>query len=247
MKVTVVGSGDAFGTGGRSNTCFRVDSNVGTVLVDFGASALVSWNRLGMSTLDIGAVVISHLHGDHFGGLPFLLLESQFVSERRKPLILAGPPGLHTRLEMACEVLFPGMTGNRWSFPWHVLEITPGSTEKIAGFDVKTLEVRHPSGAPATGIRVSDGEKLFAYSGDTSWMANVPVIADGADLFMCECYAAEHPIPNHIDWSNLKLQLPNLKARQIAVTHLGRKALAHVAEIAAAGLAIAEDGKVFDL
>ncbi len=148
-----------------------------------------------MSTLDIGAVVISHLHGDHFGGLPFLLLESQFVSERRKPLILAGPPGLHTRLEMACEVLFPAMTGNRWSFPWHVLEITPGSTEKIAGFDVKTLEVRHPSGAPATGIRVSDREKLFAYSGDTSWMANVPVIADGADLFMCECYAAETPHP----------------------------------------------------
>ncbi len=248
MKVTVVGSGDAFGTGGRSNTCFRVDSDGGTLLVDFGASALVSWNRLGMSTLDIGGIVISHLHGDHFAGLPFLLLESQFVSERRKPLVIAGPPGLHTRLEMACEVLFPGMTGNRWAFPWSVVEIDPGGKDRdIAGFSVRTIEVRHPSGAPATGIRVSDGKKLFAYSGDTSWTASLPAIAQDADLFMCECYGAAHPIPNHIDWPNLRANLSSLKAKRICVTHMGRSALDAIPEIKAAGLMVAEDGKVFDL
>lgn len=247
MKVTVVGSGDAFGTGGKSNACFRVDSASGVLLVDFGGSALVSWNRLGMSTLDIDGVVVSHLHGDHFGGLPFLLLQSQFVAERRAPLVIAGPPGLHTRLEMACEVLFPGMTGNRWSFDWSVVEIDPGSARDIAGFDVRSIEVKHPSGAPATGLRVTDGGKIFGYSGDTGWTASLPEIADGADLFVVECYAGARAIPNHIDWPNLRANLPALKARRIAVTHLGPSALDCVQEIASCGLAIADDGMVFEL
>ena len=247
MKVTIVGSGDAFGTGGRCNSCFRIDGEPGALLVDFGASALVSWNALGMSTLDIGGVVVSHLHGDHFGGLPFLLLQSQFVAERRTPLVIAGPPGLHTRLEMACEVFFPGMTGNRWNFPWSVVEIEPGAGRQIAGFDVTTLEVRHPSGAPATGVRVSDGKKVFAYSGDTGWTANLPILAQDADLFMIECYSGGRPIPNHIDWPRLRENLHMLKARKIAVTHMGLSALQLTAEMAAQGLIIAEDGKIIEL
>ena len=247
MKVTIVGRGDAFGTGGRGNTCFRLDSPAGALLVDFGSSALVSLNRLGMSTLDIGGVVISHLHGDHFGGLPFLLLESQFVAERRAPLVIAGPPGLHTRLEMACEVLFPGMTGNRWAFPWSVVEIEPGTSRSIAGFEVQPLLVRHPSGAPATGLRVGDGSKLFAYSGDTSWVSNLPLLAKDADLFIVECYSGQRPIPNHIDWPTLEANLDKLCARNIAVTHMGRSALELTAQMAARGLIIAEDGKIIEL
>ena len=161
--------------------------------------------------------------------------------------MIAGPPGLHTRLEMACEVLFPGMTGNRWNYPWSVVEIDPGTTKEIAGFDVSTLEVRHPSGAPATGIRVADDEKLFAYSGDTSWTANLEKIAQDADLFIVECYAGDRPIPNHIDWPTLKARVNTLKARRIAVTHMGRSALARIEEIAASGFIIAEDGKIIDL
>lgn len=247
MKVTVVGSGDAFGSGGRIHTCFRVDGAHGAMLVDFGASALVGLNRLGMSTLDIKGVVISHLHGDHFGGLPFLLLESQFVAERKAPLVIAGPPGLRARLEMACEVFFSGMTANRWSFDWRVEEIEPGSSANIAGYSVSTLEVRHPSGAPSTGVRLSDGAKTFAYSGDTSWVPNLERLAKGADLFMIECYSGDKPIPYHLDWATLQENLPKLEARHICVTHMGRSALARVDEIAAKGLLVAEDGKIIEL
>lgn len=246
MKVTVVGSGDAFGTGGRGNTCFRVDSPCGTLAVDFGASALVGWNRLEMSTLDLQAVVISHLHGDHFGGLPFLLLENQFVSMRKTPLVIAGPPGLGTRLEMACEVLFPGMTGNRWAFPWTVVEIEPGSSARIAGFEVSSIEVRHPSGAPATGVRVHDGERTFSYSGDTAWVENIYTLARDADLFMVECYSGDKSIPNHVDWPTLEANLEKLAARRICVTHMGKSALRMRVAMAAKGLLIADDGKVFE-
>ncbi len=247
MKTTFVGSGDAFGSGGRGHTCIRLDSRGHSVAVDFGATALLGWSRLGFSTEDIDAVVLTHLHGDHFGGLPFLLLEAQFVAGRRKPLTIVGPPGTRTRIEMACEVFFPGMTANRWNYPWAVEELPPGGHMEVAGFSLHSLEMRHPSGAPSTGVRLTDGAKAFAYTGDTSWNANVPLLADGTDLFVIECYSGERSTPNHIDWPTLRRNLPELKAAQIAVTHLGRSALACAKEMTAGGLIVAEDGKVIDL
>ena len=116
MKLTIVGCGDAWGTNGRSHTCFRLDADGRCVLVDFGASAIVAWHRMGFDLLDIDAVVISHLHGDHFGGLPFLLLQSQFEVRRTQPLLIVGPPGLRARLEQAIEVFFPGIPVHGWRF-----------------------------------------------------------------------------------------------------------------------------------
>jgi len=248
MKLTVVGSGDAFGSGGRSHTCFRLDdASAGVVAVDFGASALVSWNRLGLSTNDLDAVVISHLHGDHFGGLPFLLLESQFVAHRTRPLVIAGPPGLRARLEVLCEALFAGLSKTRWNFAWEVIEMTPGVPARIAGFDVLSREVNHPSGAPATCVSLRGGSKTFAYSGDTSWVDALKEAACGADLFVVECYSGERSIPHHIDWPLLRSKLPELEARAIALTHLGRSALPLMDEMRAQGVFVLEDGMTISI
>lgn len=247
MKLTIVGCGDAFGSGGRGNTCFRLDSSGKTIVVDFGASAMVAWSRLGLDTRDIDAVVLSHLHGDHFGGLPFLLLQSQFVALRDKPLTIAGPPGLNARLEALCEAMFPGMMRNKWRFPLFILEVAPGDPQTIGGFDVCTVEVIHPSGAPATGVRVSDGARLFAYSGDTQWTEALTEVAKDADLLMIECYAAQPGVPFHIDWPTLSQNLPRLMAKRIMLTHLGDSALAIMCDMEQAGLEIAADGKSYEI
>ena len=247
MKVTFVGSGDAFGSGGRGHTSIRLDSHGRTVAVDFGATALLGWTRQGFSTDEIDAVVLTHLHGDHFGGLPFLLLEAQFVSDRRKPMTIAGPPGSRTRIEMACEVLFPGMTANRWNYNWRVEELAPGGQMDVAGLTLRTYEMRHPSGAPSTGVRLSDDTSVFVYTGDTGWNGNIPPMADGADLFVTECYSGERSIPFHVDWPTLRSNISELNAKRIAVTHLGRSALAKVREMEAEGLIVAADGKVIEV
>jgi ribonuclease BN (tRNA processing enzyme) len=93
MRLTIAGSGDAFGSGGRLNTCFWLETAKGMLLVDCGASALPALKACKLDPNKIDAVVLSHLHGDHFGGLPFLLLDAQFLSRREKPLLIAGPPG----------------------------------------------------------------------------------------------------------------------------------------------------------
>jgi ribonuclease BN (tRNA processing enzyme) len=94
MELRVLGCGDAFGSGGRFNTCFHVETSATRFLIDCGASALIAMRRFGVEPNGVETVFLTHLHGDHFGGLPFLILDAQLVSRRTAPLTIAGPPGL---------------------------------------------------------------------------------------------------------------------------------------------------------
>ncbi len=67
MKLTVIGSSDAFGSGGRLQTCFHVTHPGGQFLIDCGATSLIGLARQGIDPNGISAIFISHLHGDHFG------------------------------------------------------------------------------------------------------------------------------------------------------------------------------------
>lgn len=247
MKITIVGCGDAFGSGGRAHTCFRVDSDGRTLVVDFGASAVTAWKQFGFNSDAMDGVLVSHLHGDHFGGLPFLLLDCQFASGRKRPLTLAGPKGFRARLERTQEALFPGSTAIHWHFPLEVTEIDCGETVDVAGFKVDTAPVQHPSGAPATAVRLANGRRTFAYSGDCAWTDRLFEFAKGVDLFIVECSSGEEPIANHIDWPTLRAKLPDLSAERTVVTHMSDSALAKAAEMEAEGLTLAHDGLVIEI
>jgi ribonuclease BN (tRNA processing enzyme) len=246
MRLTIVGCGDAFGSGGRTNTCFWLETAKGTIAIDFGASALPALKARQLDPNAIDAIVLSHLHGDHFGGLPFLLLDYQFLTRRERPLMIAGPPGTRARLDAALEVFFPKAGGTKWRFPWTVQEIAVGIESGVLGHSLLTAEVIHQSGAPSTALRLSDGEKTFAYSGDTEWTDALKPIAAQADLFICECYAYAGKMTGHLSWEILKPRLADLKAKRTMLTHMNPTVLARLDEIKAAGVLIAADGLVFD-
>ena len=247
MRITVVGSGDAFGSGGRFNSCLFIETAKGTLLLDCGASSLVALKAHGLDPNRIDGIVLSHLHGDHFGALPFLLLDAQFLAGREKPLLIAGPPGTRARLDQALEVFFPLSTKSKWRFPWKVVEIALDHDTKILGHTVRTAEVIHQSGAPSTAVRLSDGKTLLAFSGDTEWTETLVAVADGADLFICECYAHDGRIAGHMSWQILKRRLPDLRAQRIMVTHMNPTMLARLDEVKAAGVLVAEDGMVLEI
>jgi ribonuclease BN (tRNA processing enzyme) len=242
MRLTVVGCGDAFGSGGRSNTCFWLETNKTVLTVDFGASALPALKALKLDPGRLDAVVLSHLHGDHFGGLPFLLLDAQYLTRRDKPLVIAGPPGTSARLNALLEVMFPKSTLYRWKHPWSVQEIEVGRPSKILGHDIVTTEVIHQSGAPSTALRLTADGKVFAYSGDTEWTDALLPIANGADLLICECYNFEGALTGHLNWQALKGKLPALGAKRVILTHMNPTMLARLDEVRAAGVLVAEDG-----
>lgn len=241
MKLTLAGSGDAFGSGGRLNTCFHLRTAKATLLVDCGASALPALKGLKLDPNEIDGIVLSHLHGDHYGGVPFLLLDGQFA-KRQKPLLIAGPPGTKERLPVLMEAVFPKSTGSKWKYAWEVQEIPLDADTDVLGHTVRTTEVIHQSGAPSTALRLSDGDKVFAYSGDTEWIDALLPIARDADLFICECYGFAGKLTGHMVWETLKSRMADLRARKLMLTHMGPSMLAHIEDAKAAGALIAEDG-----
>jgi ribonuclease BN (tRNA processing enzyme) len=247
MRLTIIGSGDAFGSGGRHNTCFHLVAGERTVLIDCGASAPVALRARNVDLNSIDAVILSHLHGDHFGGIPFLMLDGQFLSRRERPLLFAGPPGTAERINAALEVFYPNSTKTNYRFPWSVTEIPVGAPTDILGLNVVSAEVIHFSGAPSTALRISDGKKTLAYSGDTQWTDALLPIAAGADLFIVECYDYDRELTGHLNWITIRQKLKDVAARRVMVTHMNPSMLARIDEAKAAGALVAEDGLVLDL
>ena len=247
MRLTVIGSGDAFGSGGRFNTCFHLSAGEHGYLIDCGASTHVALRVRGIDPNTIDAIILSHLNGDHFGGIPFLMLEAQFLGRRESPLLFAGPPGTSERINAALEVFFPGSSRTKWRFPWSVTEIPVGVPTDILGLNVVSAEVIHFSGAPSTALRITDGKKTLAYSGDTQWTDALLPIAAGADLFIVECYDYDRELTGHLNWLTIRQRLKDFAARRVMVTHMNPSMLARIDEAKAAGALVAEDGLVLDL
>jgi ribonuclease BN (tRNA processing enzyme) len=235
-----LGSGDAFGTGGRLQACLHLSTPVGDVLIDCGATSLVALKRAGLDPSDVGWVVVSHLHGDHFGGLPFLILDGQF-SRRERPLVVAGPPGMRDRLTAAMDVLYPGSSTVPRRFEISVVEVETGAPEMLGPISVDGYPVEHASGAPAYAWRIEVDGKVLAYSGDTAWTDRLIDVARDADVFVCEAYTHEREIRYHLSYRRLLAERPRLSCRRVVITHMGPDMLAHADESA---FECAEDGLV---
>lgn len=247
MRLTIIGCGDAFGSGGRFNTCFMIETAGRIVLLDCGASSLVALKARNIDLNTIDGVILSHLHGDHFGALPFFLLDAQLLSLRSRPLVIAGPPGTRERLNAACEVFFPRSSTNPWKFPIEIVEITPGVPDEVLGFAIRTVEVIHQSGAPSTAVRLMQDGKVLSYSGDTEWTDALIPIADGADLFIVECYNYDRQSRGHMSFSALREKRGELRARRIMLTHMNPTMLARLDEARGEGFLLAEDGLCIEI
>ncbi len=220
MTVTLAGCGDAFGSGGRYQACIHLRPAGGSpVLLDCGATSLSALKRLGLDPGEIAAVFVSHLHGDHFGGLPFLLLDGQF-SRRTRPLTIVGPPGTATRLDDTMECLFPGSSTAPRRFSVEVTELAPGSAGAVGEVAVRAWETDHPSGAPALLLRLDLAGKIIAYTGDTAWTGAIAEAAADADLLIAEAYYRDKNIPYHLRLADIEAHLDQLTARRIVLTHM---------------------------
>lgn len=247
MRLTVIGCGDAFGSGGRANACFWIEAGATNVALDFGATSLVELKRRGLDPNRLDAIVISHLHGDHFGGLPFLLLDSQFDARRTKPLTIIGPIGTGERIAAAQEVFFPGSSRIAWRFALNILDLTCGVCQRFANLTIESREVIHPSGAPATGVRLTAEGRTLAYSGDTSWTEALVELARGADLMIVDCHDVDEDPAPHLDWPTLESQRSRLAAKRIMLTHMSSAMLGRMDAAKAAGFLVADDGLAIDI
>ena len=230
VTVQFVGSGDAFGSGGRFQPCISVRAEQMHVLLDCGASSMTALRRAAVHPNTVDAIVVTHLHGDHYGGLPFFILDAQF-QRRTKPLQLAGPPGLRERVLQAMEVAFPGSSTVQRKFETAYVELPARTPTPVGEAMVTGYEVPHPSGAPAYALRVDVGGKVIAYSGDGEWSDALVEVARGADLFICEAYYFQKIVKNHLSYATLREQRSRLECRRLVLTHMSDDVLDRLEEV----------------
>jgi ribonuclease BN (tRNA processing enzyme) len=245
MQLQFIGCGDAFGSGGRFNTCFHLVGRNINALIDCGATSLVSMNKLAISRNDIDTILFTHFHADHIGGLPFFILEANYVLKRRAPLMLAGPPGLKSHYAAIMENAFPGTQTMEWSFPLAFREFEIGERNDVGHMQIIPLRVLHDERAgPCLGLRIEAEGKVIAYSGDSQWTDSLIEVGRNTDLFICEAYTRDKPIATHMALSLLERHLDQIRPKRLILTHMSNDMLARRGEIK---YETAEDGMVVEI
>jgi ribonuclease BN (tRNA processing enzyme) len=242
MKLTVVGCGDAFGSGGRLQTAYQVDWTGGRFLIDCGATILIGLNRLKLDPNAIATIFISHLHGDHFAGLVWWLIHAQHVGKRTVPLSVIGPPGLAGRFVNAAEALFPGSSNVPRRYELNFIELLGEAPLEVGAIRVTAFAVNHPSGAPSYALRFELDGKVIAFSGDSEWVENLVPAGRNADLYIMECYHFDGAPRFHMSWSKITAELDRIGAKRVMLTHMADAMLARRDDISDPRVVLAHDG-----
>jgi ribonuclease BN (tRNA processing enzyme) len=243
VRVRFLGSGDAFSSGGRLQACVHLEGAGEPMLIDCGATVLAALKRERIDPASIGCVALSHLHGDHFAGLPWLILDGQF-NERTRPLVIAGPPQTEERVWETFEALYPGAAAAERPFEVTFAALLPGETARLDPAAVTPLAVAHSTATPSYALRVEYGGRVIAYSGDSEWTEALVEVARGADLFICECNDFDKSVPGHLDYRTLERQRHRLECARMVLTHMSEEMLARTGEL---DVQTSSDGLVIEL
>ena len=244
MKLHILGCGDAFGSGGRNNSGYLVESAERIFLLDCGPATLPAMKRAGFDTRRLDVVFLSHLHGDHYGGLPFFFLDYLYENTRAKPLHVAGPRGTEERVRALFQLMYGGLAASKKLPPVVFDLLEPERQENILGIEVFPFRVPHQVDEVSLGLKIAYRGKHLLYSGDSAWTDLFITHAQGADLFLCECSFFDRETANHMSYRILQQNLPRLRCKRLILTHMGGEMLARKGEVA---VPLAEDGIVIEI
>lgn len=244
-KITVqfLGTGDAFGSGGRLQTCILVSGQT-QFLIDCGASSMISINRYNVDPNNISTIFLTHLHGDHAGGVPFFILDAQLNRKRTQPLTIAGPQGTSAWYPKIMEAMFPGSSTVERKFPVTVKELEPGKADILNGITVEPFTVSHGETLTSLALKTAFQGRTIAYSGDTEWTDALLAAANKADLFIVEAYFFEKKVRNHLNYATLKEHWHELTAQKTILTHMNANMLANLCKV---DIETASDGTIIEI
>ncbi len=182
--IEILGSGNAFCPPGRLNASMLIDRHI---LIDAPPAILAQLGRAGVSSADITDLLITHWHGDHVFGLPFLLLHRRYVTdpEVEKPLRIHLRPGGRQRMEALCEIGFPGslaeVCAERVDWRFEELGDLPKTNWSYERFPVSHVPETDPHGY----LLRNDGLSLL-HCGDSGPCEGIESRLDESDVVVVE-------------------------------------------------------------
>ncbi len=242
--LTVLGAGDAFASGGRLQASYVLRSKSANVLIDAGPTLLAGLKRAGIEAATLNLALITHLHGDHFAGLPFLILEYLYESPALRRLTIAGPRNLESRVWAMFRLMYPKSPAERVARKLKFVTLKPGVRSRFAGVTVDCIRTPHTTGDVSLALKVTADGKSLVFSGDTGWTEDLVALSANADLMLLECTYFETEAAFHLSYPRIAANLERFKARRVVLTHLGRETLRRSGEI---GLEMAYDGMTLPL
>lgn len=226
-EIVFVGTSDAFGAGGRRQSAILLRAGSGTTLIDCGATTGSGLDAIGVPRDEIETILVSHFHGDHFGGIPLLLLAALYEDERKHPLRIAGPPGIERRVHALADAMGHEIRGRPWPFDIRFEELPPGRDLELGPACVRSFETHHFPDAVPHGLVIESSGRRVAYSGDTGWFDALPRQVAGADLFICECTYHSFDFDYHLNHRQLVEHRDQFDVGRMVLTHLGAEMVEH--------------------
>ncbi len=220
-EVIFIGTSDAFGAGGRRQSAALLRTGTGSVLMDCGLTTNTGLADLGIERDEIDVILISHFHGDHFGGIPLFLLAALYEDERKRPLEIVGPPEIEARVRALSSAMGHGLETHPSAFPLSFHEVGPGKSHPIGPAEITSFETRHQLESHPHGYDIHCGGCRVVYSGDTGWFDDLPHHVAGADLFVCECTYRASDLDFHLNYELLCERKAQLDCGNTLLTHLG--------------------------
>jgi ribonuclease BN (tRNA processing enzyme) len=222
-EVVFIGTSDAFGAGGRRQSAVFARGERGGMLFDCGGTTNTGLTQLGIDRGEIDVILISHFHGDHFGGLPAFLYAALYTDHRTQPLEIVGPPGIESRVYALGDALGHHLGDRTWSFPVRYRELRAGEAAEVGPASIEAFATRHQPEAQPQGYRVRLGRPEIAYSGDTGWFDALPGHVAGCDLFICECTLHKAELDFHLSLEEIREHRDDLDCGRLILTHLGEE------------------------
>jgi len=216
MSLTVLGSSG--GTPTRTNPAsgYLVEAEGMAFWIDAGTGTFMELARhIDPGTLD--GVVLSHLHIDHCTDLFGLYGYLAFGPSGEIPMPVLAPAGAEAQF-----AAFARATEGHFHAVFDFTEVEAGSSVKIDDVAMRFGEAVHPVPALVTRFETPDG--ILVYSGDTGPGSDLPELAEGADILLCEATIAgerdERTYPYHLTAREAGRIAANAGVRTLVVTHL---------------------------